>query len=383
MESLRPYEERARVSLVEDDCPPCYPADLGFPLREIPEKYQEFISYWKYASTTDELVLCAQLNYWKKFRSYQERLRRYYQHRKTFPDFQDKVRDRRQRYGLKGDVCLCLDARQQSRSENLIEFQNFHLENQDRLEKELKYDREKLNALLKKSASGASGLEVARDIEVFENRVGYDERRLAKGQILLGWIEEQRVVLAAEQALPVDASVIQDEKSQAKDDEPRASRWAPPPGRPKRERNSCSVLSPARSAVSKNPPRKRRSLRLSKRDGSQSAEKVTAESSAPRRSKRISHLRGKETQHGKQSGPLRPFHSQRVSKPVRKLRTNKPFANVNAKRGPTSRLQGARKRDSAERAHSISRNPIQQSAPVVMTRGGRESKMPERFASAR
>ena len=378
---MRPYEERARVSLVDDDCPTCYPADLGFPLREIPEKYQEIISYWQWASSTGKLLLCAQLNYWKKFRSYQERLRRYYQHRKTFPDFQDKVRDRRQRYGLKGDVCLCLDARQQSRSENLIEFQNFHLENQDRLEKELKYDREKLDALLKESATGASGLDVARDIEVFEHRVGYDELRLAKGQILLGWIEEQRVVFAAEQALPVDASVIQDKKSQAREDEPKASRGAPAPCRRKRERNAFSVLSPARSAVSKNPPRKRRSLRLSNRDGSQSAEKVTAESSAPRRSKRIPHLRGKETRHGKQSAPLRPFHSQRVSKPVRKSPTNKPFANVNAKRGPMSRLQGARKRDSAERAHSISRNPIQQS-PVVMTRGGRESKIPERFASA-
>lgn len=383
IEDARSSEERARKALVEDGCPPCYPTDLEPPLENIPEQYNGIVSYWQYVQANEDLVLCTQLQDWAKFRNYQGRVRQYHRRRKTFADFLEKVRDRRRRYGLKGDICLQLNSRQQSRLETWIEFQNNHLEIHDGLEKEIKDDGKELDAARKKLETGASALTDAQDVESFKHRVGYTERRLRQHEILLRWIEEQRVAFAADQALSVDTSVTQDDGSQAKEDKPSATPRSPAPARRKRGKNTCSVLGPIRSAISKNQSQKRSNLRPPKRDVPQSAEKATGESNAPRCSQRIRDLRGNKPQHGKESTPLRPFRPQRVSKPVRKFPTSKPRANAkgNSNPRPRSQLQGGRKQDSAERASSKLRRPIH-STSMVMTRSGRQSKRSERFCAS-
>lgn len=185
IEETRSHEKRARKALNEDGCPPCYPTDLKFPLQKIPEEYRRIVSYWESLTATGYVVLCAQLSDWRDFRGYQGRVRRHYLHGKTFPDFQDKVRDRRRRYGLKGDVSLHLDPRLQNDLENWIEFQNYHLEIHEGLGKKIKVDREKSDAARKKLETGAAGLTCAEDVEIFNERVNYGESKLSQHQILL------------------------------------------------------------------------------------------------------------------------------------------------------------------------------------------------------
>lgn len=166
--------------------------------------------------------------------------------------------------------------------------------------------------------------------------------------------------------MSVDVSEPQDDRSQTRKDEERAIRRPPASPRSNKRGNARSVLSPVRSAVSKNPPWKRRSLRPPKRDVPQSARDVTAESSAPRRSKRILDLGGNKPRRDKESTPLRPSHSQKVFKTAKNAPKGKLSAAINANPKPTAR--------------SRHRKPMQQFTSLAMkTRSGREIKRPDWF----
>lgn len=43
----RELEKHTRKHLSEDGCPPCYPADLGFPLHDIPDEYEKIVLDWR------------------------------------------------------------------------------------------------------------------------------------------------------------------------------------------------------------------------------------------------------------------------------------------------------------------------------------------------
>ena len=73
----------------------------------------------------------------------------------------NRVHDRRRKHGLEGDVCLRPDPGQQTRLENWIEFQNYHLELHELEERATKDKREKLDAARKRLES--SGLEELKD----------------------------------------------------------------------------------------------------------------------------------------------------------------------------------------------------------------------------
>ncbi len=71
-------------------------------------------------------MLCAQRSDWRKFRQSQRRL--WHRHRnKSFSIFLDEVRERRRAHRLDDNVHLLLDPQQQSRQQNWIEFQDYHL----------------------------------------------------------------------------------------------------------------------------------------------------------------------------------------------------------------------------------------------------------------
>ena len=278
------------------------------------------------------MVLCSQLSDWEKFREYQGGVRLYYSQRNSLPDFQDKVRDRRRRHRLESDVCLRPDPEQQTQLENWIEFQNYHLHIDEGFHEYVKDRRGKLDAARKKLETGTSGPTGAEDVEIFSKKVQYFEAKLRKHQILLRWIEQKRVAFAAQQALSVDASPTQDDRSQAEEDEPSAIRRRPASARRKGAKKTPSVLSPVRSAVSKKPRRRRRNLWPRKLDSPQSAEKATtAESKAPRYSNRIRDIGGNKPHRNKESTPLRPLHPQRVSKSAKKSSPSEPSATVNTK----------------------------------------------------
>ena len=347
-------ETQSREALLDAGCPPCYPPDLEFPLQEVPEKY-EIISYWQSLSGTGLVVLTAQLSDWRKSCDFQKRNRQYYIAQDRFPEFGDRVRDRRRRHGLEGGVCLLPNPEEQSRLQNWIEFQNYHLNLHEDEEKKTKDERDKLDAARKRLVTSREAM------GILEGGVKYSESKLEEHRKMLGWIEQQRKEMVAEQAASVHTTEDHD--------------WLmniptnPSPGRRKRNQKSRSLLDPVRSAVSKTPFPKQRRLRPSKCDAPQSTENATAATKAPRRSKRIADLEDKSPQCYIESTPLRRSQSAaraKVAHARKSRQTVSTRTNINSRRQPTARSQHRKA-------------PEQPSCGVKKRRSGRERRVSQRF----
>lgn len=126
------------------------------------------------------MVLRAQLSDWRKFRIFQERVRAYYRN-KPFRHFEDVVRERR-RHELCDDVRLLLNSEQQSRLENWIEFQNYHLKRLEQFEEKRDDLKKELDDARKK----------ADDAEAVRRELKNSERDLERHKVLLLWIEQKR-----------------------------------------------------------------------------------------------------------------------------------------------------------------------------------------------
>ena len=355
-------EKQARKHLSEDGCPPCYPADLGFPLRVIPDQYEEIISYRRSLPGTGPIgELHAQCSDWKSFRRYQEKIRRYHLHGQTFNIYLQEMRNRLRRHGLEEYSCLHSDRQQQSELKNWIEFQNYHLAIYESLEKDIRDDRENLDGARKQSKdTDVSETRVVEDIKIFESNLRYSERRLRQHKNLLRWIEQQRIAMAARQATSVhDNGSHVGDQSQIRKAESRAIRRSSSSNRQKDQK--ASALSPMPSRVTKKIPQKQ-ILRPRKRDVPSVAKNTTMASST--------HLQEKKSRRAKKITPLRPFRPQRVSKTAENARASKrKRAVANAK----SCSKGQFKR----------RKSIEQPLSVIIKCSGRVSWRPERFCSAR
>lgn len=127
-------------SFVENGLPPCFSSKLEDLLKNVPERYKAIVSYWTSRSCRHDVVFRAQLADWERFRSYQESVRQHYRQnyrRKRFSEFLDKVFKRREKHNLENNnVHLRFSVRQQSRLENWTEFQDYHLQHHEDLEKE-------------------------------------------------------------------------------------------------------------------------------------------------------------------------------------------------------------------------------------------------------
>lgn len=355
IENVRSREEDARKTLKEDGCPPCYPNNVEFPLQNVPKHCEAIIGYWKSLPGTGSLVLCAQLSDWGLFRKYQGDIRQHYQ--QNFYIFQQKVHDRRQRHGLQGDICLHIYPQQQSHLDNWIEFQNYHLDIHEGLAKEIDDRRKELDAERKKLGTSVSGSTAAEDVENFSRRVECDEEKLRMHQTLLQWIEDQRVFLVAQEALLMKTALPQDDQSDAAEEKSTTIRRRTATARRKGQATARPVLGPVRSAVSKTPPLKRRSLRLKERNAARSAEIATPQpTTLPR-----------------------PSRTQKVFKTVRRFSTRKQSTKANLEPQLPSRLRGGQKQVLREQPERRRRKPIQQSAFKDLTQSGRMKKRPEIF----
>ncbi|OCK99984.1 uncharacterized protein K441DRAFT_652280 [Cenococcum geophilum 1.58] len=245
----RQLEKQSRKSLLDAGCPPCYPPELEFPLQSVLEEY-EVVSYWQSLSDTARVVLTAQLSDWEDFRKYQRDIRRHCLHRKTFGDFEEKVRDRRRRHGLEGDASLHPELEKQSQLHNWIEFQNYHLHLHERYGKDLKGKTEELDTAREKLET--SRLKDPTVVGFFEMGVKDHRNKLEKHKKMLLWIEQQRKAMATEQATSLQASGDHDRLS--------IMLTRPSPRRRKTDEARRSPLGPVRTAVSKQPvsPRKKR-----------------------------------------------------------------------------------------------------------------------------
>ncbi|TKA24080.1 hypothetical protein B0A54_17834 [Friedmanniomyces endolithicus] len=188
-EESRLLEAQARQDLESEGCAPCYPAHFEVPVRHPPEEYRQIIEYWQSLGSTDDVVLCAQ-------------------RKKHFGLLEAEVRERRKRNGLDDDVQLLPDPRQQSRQQDWIEFQDFHLEFRERKTKDRQELRDQLEEARKIARDrGAEGLErAARDVMAIPQTLKYADSLLRWHDVFLQWIERQRVPVDPRPPTPVEQS---------------------------------------------------------------------------------------------------------------------------------------------------------------------------------
>ncbi|KAI9701766.1 MAG: hypothetical protein M1836_001109 [Candelina mexicana] len=338
----RAIEATSRRVLINEGCPPCYPPHLDVPLRDpLPEKYQAITSYWQSFPGTGDVVLRAQLSDWERFREFQTRVRRYYEHRnyRNFGEFVDRVRERRRRRGLGGNVCLRLDL-DQSPLETWIEFQDWQLQRLQEFENE----RDELYKAWKVAEESGSP-----DSGAHKQNLEYAEWKLQRHNTLLHWIEQKRLGMDAGHQTPAV-----EEDGDHRESAPKAVPAVSSLTRGKKK--DPTVLGDVR--VSKATHRLRNTPRQ-KRKFSESKPAIgnmdTPKSEVLQASKR----RENKPRRSKTETPLRKLRLQRVSK-------SKLSTDANAKL-----LQRARQK----------RSPLQRPQPTsveVKTRSGRVSRRPER-----
>ncbi len=357
----RELEHQSRKALLEAGCPPCYPLDFEFPLQNVPEEC-EVVSYWQSLPVTGRVVLTAQLSDWEDFCKYQRGVRRYYLQRNTFATFLKRVRDRRRRHGLEGDVSLLPDPGQQSQLETWIEFQNYHIELHEGYEKDLQGKTEELDSSRKQLEM--SLLEDPEEVGFLESGLKNRKSKLEEHNKMLRWIEQHRKAMVIKQATSLQAS--------RHHDPPRTLTTPLSPARRKADKSHRSPLGPLRTAVSKQPPRKRRSARLQKSNTAQVVNNAPAESNEARGSTGLAGVGDKSSRRGKDNTPLRPFHPQKVAKSAKNAHAykGKHSVNVSANATPRPQPKGWSKRR---------RPPEPSTSDAVDTRGGRVRRRPERL----
>jgi hypothetical protein len=154
--------------------------------------------------------------------------------------------------------------------ESWIEFQNYHIEPHEGYEKDLQGKTEELDSARKKLET--SFLEDPEVVGFLESGVKNRESKLEEHDKMLRWIEQQRKAMVTEQATSLQAS--------RDHDRPRILSTP----RRKTDKNGRSPLG---TAVSKQPPLKRRSSRLQKSNTAQVANNATADSNEARGSTRL------------------------------------------------------------------------------------------------
>ncbi|KAL8917666.1 MAG: hypothetical protein Q9172_005747 [Xanthocarpia lactea] len=260
-EEYRSLEQEARENLKADGCPPCLPDDPSFLVHDAPVQYKGIISYWKAFPANHGGVLCAQWKDRKSFRDYQERNRKHYLQVKTLDRLEDRIHERRRKHRLEGAVHLHPDPRQQGQDDTWKEFQDFHLQKLEELEKELQIERENLKATRTKLETGdisefgtilSSPEDIAASrVQSYEVRsASADRLRKLHQEILLPWIEEQCTMVTTAQAASSGGAGAHNHQLDI-------TCRKPIPCRKKRTAKERSFLKPNRSGISKSVLQKR------------------------------------------------------------------------------------------------------------------------------
>ncbi|KAK4990624.1 hypothetical protein LTR66_006748 [Elasticomyces elasticus] len=358
-EESRLLEVQARRELEKDGCPPCYPPYLETPLRNPPQEYQTIIKYWQSFPGTGDVVLCAQLSNWRKFRASQ------------LIEFMDEVRERRRRHKVDSNICLLLDPEQQSWLENWMEFQNYHLKRLERFEKKrdkLEKDLDKARDKAENTNTGGSD-RAAKDAEAVRQVLENAVRDLERHNILLQWIEQEWRAMDAGYPTPVQRD-NDDQGAAAKAVRRTSARY-----RQKRRPEASMVLGKVR--VSKAKPKKwTTKFQKSKAPELEHAipdSDAIPQSSIPQASKRRD-TKPRRTQ--KEETQLRQILPQRVSKAKR-------FADARAKSLPETQRCDVWQIRSPDRARCKRQPAPQRPQPApenVMTRSGRITRPAVRWA---
>ncbi|KAL9118862.1 MAG: hypothetical protein Q9187_004584 [Circinaria calcarea] len=368
-EESRLFEAQARKELENDGCPPCYPLDLEIPLRNPPEKYQPIIGYWQSFPGTGDVVLRAELSDWRKFRSSQSRVRRRFRN-KPFSKFEDEVRERRRRHELGGDLRLIFDLEQQSRLENWIEFQHYHLKRFERVEKKRDGLKQELDEARKKAedTDAAGSTRAAEIAEAVQQIVENTEWDLERHKVLLQWIEQERRAMDPGYPTPIEKD--KDDQDAA----PKAVRRASTRALQKRRLETSGVLGKVR--ISKAMPKKQnmqtQTPNAPELEPAIQDSDATPQSSIPQAPKRRETM----LRRTKEETPLHQLRPQRVAKAKRFTE-----ARVESLSGTRSFRAGqTRSPDRAPSKYQPARQRSQPAPEYVMARSGRRSRQPVRWA---
>jgi len=144
------------------------------------------------------VILCAQRSDWRRFRESQRRLRHGYRN-KPFSIFVNEVRERRRAHELNDNVHLLWDPEQQSRQQNWIEFQDYHLKLHEWQKKKRDGLQKDLNDTQKEvSDTGMKGSERAAQQEsAVRQRLKYAATTLRWHEVILRWIEQRRLAIVS------------------------------------------------------------------------------------------------------------------------------------------------------------------------------------------
>ena len=168
-------EREAYNTLVDEGGIPSYPVDLVFDVFDKnPGEYEDIVSYWESRrGGGHNSIFQTQLREWRKFRDYQLRVRRYFLERDKFPEYQQRVHDRRRRHGLEGDVEILPDRDQQSKLANWMEYQDIKYQGIEDFEKSIERAHQKVESTQKAlEEAGLPGYEGVFDPTSFANHYG-------------------------------------------------------------------------------------------------------------------------------------------------------------------------------------------------------------------
>lgn len=142
------------------------------------------------------MVLCAQRSDWRRFRQSQRRLRQRYRN-KPFSTYLDEIRERRRAHGLDDNVHLLQDTQEQTRQQNWVEFQDYHLrlhewqrEKRDGLQQDLD------NARKEAGNTDMEGSEHAvKQERAIQQRLEYAVTTLRWHEVIIRWNEQCRLLM--------------------------------------------------------------------------------------------------------------------------------------------------------------------------------------------
>lgn len=170
VEQVLRKEREAHEALVGDNARPCYPIELGLDVFNDPGQYKDLFEYWQGESgvndDSERLIFSLQLERWKKFRQFQQKNRRYYKFHSRFPEFQQKVLERRRRHGLDSGVQLLEEQDKQSKLVDWMEYQDYELREYERLENDFKEAQAQLES--RRQALTEAGISAFEGIQELE-----------------------------------------------------------------------------------------------------------------------------------------------------------------------------------------------------------------------
>jgi hypothetical protein len=108
---------------------PSHPLSFGYDVIDNPgeyEQYKDILWFWHFGAGGLFNEFRYQLIEWRKFREFQDRMRKFYIRRNRFQEYEKDIRESQEDLGCKWDIQVLEDQHQQNRLEDWNEFRAFY-----------------------------------------------------------------------------------------------------------------------------------------------------------------------------------------------------------------------------------------------------------------